>query len=508
MKFRLHPVTRKRLREFRRFRRAWVSFWILAVLYILSAAAELLSNSRPYWAKINGRTFFPIFRHYSEDQLIGSGIQTRPDYHAIAASHPDARMVFPPLAHGPLDISKPESIPLPRQVTVVFRRLPAVASVDFRPDGTIAKALGSGAFSNLLGAVTNRLAGALARRFANAAAPSVEQAWTTPNGVAVSASLPPYEPRAQPPRTVRVMMREKVEDSTARRVVFDPELTSGLEYWMTVPADIREGIAEKVKARLDTYVDPITVELADGAYRVSFEREDVRFPFRPVAGHPLGLDSAGRDVLARIIYGFRTSINFGLLLVVAAMGIGTIIGGAQGYFGGRIDLFGQRFTEIWENLPFLYVIMLLGSVFGRSFLLLLACYGLFNWIGISYYMRAEFLKLRRQPFVEGAICLGLPSRVVMFRHILPNALVPIITFAPFSLIGAVSSLAALDFLGFGLPPPMPSWGEMIGQAQEFKWAWWLAVYPGLALMLVILLCVFIGEGVRAAFDPRRFSHLE
>jgi microcin C transport system permease protein len=190
------------------------------------------------------------------------------------------------------------------------------------------------------------------------------------------------------------------------------------------------------------------------------------------------------------------------------MTVGTLIGAVQGYFGGRLDLLGQRLTEIWDNLPFLYVIMLLGSVFGRSLLLLLVCYGLFNWIGISYYMRAEFLRLRKQPFVEGALCLGLPAGKIMFRHILPNALVPIITFAPFSLIGAVNALAALDFLGFGLPPPTPSWGELLAQAQEFKWAWWLALYPGLALFVVILLCVFIGEGVRNAFDPRRFSRYE
>ena len=157
----------------------------------------------------------------------------------------------------------------------------------------------------------------------------------------------------------------------------------------------------------------------------------MRFPFRPVGPHLFGLDDSGRDVLARIFYGLRISLNFGLLLVVTSMVIGTIIGAVQGYYGGKFDLTGQRLTEIWEALPFLYVLILLGSVYGSSFILLLIVYGLFNWIGISYYMRAEFLRLRNQQFVEAAQCLGLPDRKILFRHILPNALVPLTTFFPF-----------------------------------------------------------------------------
>jgi microcin C transport system permease protein len=242
-------------------------------------------------------------------------------------------------------------------------------------------------------------------------------------------------------------------------------------------------------------------------YRITFNREDVRFPFRPVGPHLFGLDDSGRDVLARIFYGLRTSLNFGLLLVMASMVVGTIIGSIQGYYGGRVDLTGQRLTEIWEALPFLYVLILLGSVYGRSFVLLLVVYGLFNWIGISYYMRAEFLRLRNQQFVEAAQCLGLPDRKILFRHILPNALVPLTTFFPFSLVGAIGTLAALDYLGFGLPPPTASWGQLLAQAQGQAY-WWLILYPSLALFLVILLCVFIGEGVRNAFDPRKFTRLE
>ncbi|HOG50794.1 MAG TPA: ABC transporter permease subunit, partial [Lentisphaeria bacterium] len=135
-------------------------------------------------------------------------------------------------------------------------------------------------------------------------------------------------------------------------------------------------------------------------------------------------------------------------------------------------------------------------------------YALFNWIGISYYMRAEMLRLRRLPFVESARCLGLPGWKIVFRHILPNAVVPLITFFPFSLVGAIGSLAALDYLGFGLPPPTPSLGQLLQQAQSQRWAWWLILYPSATLFLVMLLGVFVGEGVREAFDPRQHSRLE
>ncbi|MBW1955878.1 MAG: ABC transporter permease subunit [Deltaproteobacteria bacterium] len=222
----------------------------------------------------------------------------------------------------------------------------------------------------------------------------------------------------------------------------------------------------------------------------------------------MGIDAAGRDVLARILYGLRTSLTFGLLLVAGSMALGIFAGAVQGYYGGVLDITAQRIIEIWSALPFLYIMILMGSVYGRSFSLLLFCYGLFNWIGISYYVRGEFLRLRRQAFVEAARCMGISTPKILFRHILPNALVPVITFFPFSLVGAIGALAALDYLGFGLPPPTPSWGELLFQAQQYRWAWWLILYPSCALFTVMLLGVFIGEGVRNAYDPKRYARME
>jgi microcin C transport system permease protein len=189
---------------------------------------------------------------------------------------------------------------------------------------------------------------------------------------------------------------------------------------------------------------------------------------------------------------------------------GVAIGAIQGYFAGVVDMLGQRAIEIWSALPFLYVMIFLGDVFGNEyrFTLLIVCYGMFNWIGVSYYVRAEFLKLRGRQFVDAARCLGIPARKIIARHMLPNALTPVITLFPFSLVGAIGSLAALDFLGFGLPPESASWGQLLRQAQDYRHAWWLIAYPSLALFTVMLLGTFIGEGARDAYDPRPPSRME
>ena len=234
----------------------------------------------------------------------------------------------------------------------------------------------------------------------------------------------------------------------------------------------------------------------------------VSFPFRPVPGHPFGIDAGGRDVYARVVHGMRIALLFGLALALFGMACGLVIGAIEGYFGGKTDIVLQRFTEIWSAMPFLYVMIFIGSTVGRSFTVLLVCYALFNWITVSYYMRAEFLRLRMRTFVEAAKVQGCSTLRIIIVHILPNALTPLITLFPFLLMGAIASLAALDFLGFGLPPMTPSCGELLAEAQQFRSAWWLILFPSLALFVVMLLTVLVGEGLRDAFDPRQKSRLE
>ena len=232
------------------------------------------------------------------------------------------------------------------------------------------------------------------------------------------------------------------------------------------------------------------------------------FPFRPVPEHPFGIDAGGRDVYSRVVHGMRIALLFGLVLSLTGMFFGLVVGAAEGYFGGIVDMLCQRFTEIWSAMPFLYVMIFIGATIGRSFTLLLICYAIFNWISVSYYMRAEFLRLRRRTFVEAAKVEGLSTLRILFVHILPNALTPLITLFPFLLMGAIGTLASLDFLGFGLPPMTPSCGELLAEAQQYRSAWWLVVFPSLALFIVMLLTVFVGEGLRDAFDPRQTSKLE
>jgi ABC-type microcin C transport system permease subunit YejE len=233
----------------------------------------------------------------------------------------------------------------------------------------------------------------------------------------------------------------------------------------------------------------------------------VSFPFHPCPGHPFGIDAGGRDVYSRVVHGMRIALLFGFLLAGSGLLFGVVIGALEGYFGGKTDILLQRFTEIWSALPFLYVMIFLGSTVGRSFSILLVSYAIFNWIAVSYYMRAEFLRLRSLPFVDAAKSLGFSNTRIIFSHILPNALTPLITLFPFLLMGAIGSLAALDFLGFGLPPMTPSCGELLNQAQQFRGAWYLVVFPASALFIVMLLAVLVGEGLRDAFDPRQHSRL-
>tara|TARA_B110000483_G_scaffold242126_1_gene326957 strand:+ start:1924 stop:2973 length:1050 start_codon:yes stop_codon:yes gene_type:complete len=225
-------------------------------------------------------------------------------------------------------------------------------------------------------------------------------------------------------------------------------------------------------------------------------------PHAPSFVHYLGTDSAARDVLSRLIHGFRICMLFSLVITTLGVLLGIVIGGIQGYIGGKTDLFMQRGIEVWSQLPFLYVIILIAEIYGRGFWLLVFIMCLFQWIGLSYYMRGEFLKLKQTTYVKSAKALGLSSRHIFFREILPNALTPLITLVPFSLIGGISLLTSLDFLGFGLQPPTPSWGELLNQGWKHLYAPWITLSTLGALSITLLLTTFIGEGVREAFDPR------
>jgi len=217
----------------------------------------------------------------------------------------------------------------------------------------------------------------------------------------------------------------------------------------------------------------------------------------------LGTDDQGRDVLARVIYGFRISVLFGFTLTLVSSAIGIAAGAVQGYYGGWTDLLFQRFIEVWSGMPQLYLLIILASVIEPSFLTLLVFLLLFSWMGLTGVVRAEFLRGRNLDYVRAAKALGVSDARVMSRHILPNAMVATLTFLPFILSGSVTVLASLDFLGFGLPPGSPSLGELVAQGRNNMQAPWLGLTAFFVLGGTLTLLIFIGEAVRDAFDPRK-----
>jgi len=230
---------------------------------------------------------------------------------------------------------------------------------------------------------------------------------------------------------------------------------------------------------------------------------DVPVPSPPTKDNFFGTDDRGRDVLARLIYGFRLSILFGLALTTVGTLLGILAGSIQGYFGGRIDLFFQRFIEIWSAMPELYLLIIFASIFKPSALLLLVLLSMFGWMGLSDYVRAEFLKSRNLDYVKAAKALGVGDITVMFRHLLPNGMTPVITFLPFRMSGAILALTSLDFLGLGVPPPSPSLGELLAQGKSNIDAWWLSLGTFIVLVGTLILLIFIGEALRETFDPRK-----
>ncbi len=467
-------------KRFRANRRGWWSLWIFVALYAASLCAGLFCCS-PH----------EVFPASVLDPHLRPAVVSAGHYPVAAAEYSPADLA----PDGNLTQS-PQRPPSPEEETA-SRTLRTSRGENGYPSFAQVRAWGdTNTFSSALSSpLPASVAEAAAARLRGEPAPAFEFAT---NGVsyrlaAVTRSDGQTVKRSNG-RTVRVYLR-RADWRTAK-----PEQE---------PAPSLRGLPPEAGGGVVRHSSLVTRHSAGPSGTApAVPLEPAVFPFRPIPGHPFGFDAAGRDVFSRVVYGARTAITFGLLLTLASLALGVAFGAVQGYFVRWVDIAGQRFTEIWSAIPFLYVMIFLGNAFGRSFGLLLACYAIFNWIGVASYVRAEFLRLRTRPFVDAARVQGLSHARIMFRHVLPNALTPLITLFPFLLVGAIGSLAALDYLGFGLPDGAPSWGELLQQAQAFRHAWWLVLWPSLALFLVMLLGVFVGEALRDAFDPRPVSALD
>jgi microcin C transport system permease protein len=226
-------------------------------------------------------------------------------------------------------------------------------------------------------------------------------------------------------------------------------------------------------------------------------------PGAPGADNWLGTDDRGRDLLAQLIYGFRVSVLFAFALTFTGVVLGVITGALQGYFGGRTDLAFQRFIEIWGSMPELYLLIIFSAIFAPSVALLLILLSLFGWMGLSDYVRAEFLRNRQMDYVRAARALGVADRQIILRHLLPNSLTPVVTFLPFRMSGAILALTSLDFLGLGVPPGTPSLGELLAQGKSNIDAWWISMATFGVLVITLLLLTLMGDALRDALDPRK-----
>ena len=226
-------------------------------------------------------------------------------------------------------------------------------------------------------------------------------------------------------------------------------------------------------------------------------------PSAPTTDNWLGTDDRGRDLLAQLIYGFRVSVLFALALTAIGTVLGIVTGAIQGYFGGRTDLAFQRFIEIWGSMPELYLLIIFSAVLAPSIGLLLVLLSLFGWMGLSDYVRAEFLRNRQMDYVRAARAMGLSHGQIIWRHVLPNSLTPVVTFLPFRMSAAILALTSLDFLGLGVPPGTPSLGELLSQGKNNIDAWWISISTFAVLVITLLLLTFMGDALRDALDPRK-----
>ena len=277
-----------------------------------------------------------------------------------------------------------------------------------------------------------------------------------------------------------------------------PETTFGGDF--ETEADYADSyVRELITSGNNWVIDPLIAYSYDS---INFASE-LPNPAPPSEQNLLGTDDRGRDVLARLVYGFRISVWFALALTAVGVFVGIMMGAVQGYFSGKLDLIMQRVIEVWSSMPELYLLIIFASIFQPSIWLLIILLSLFGWMGLSDYVRAEFLRGRNMDYVRAARAMGLTDFAIMKHHLLPNSLTPVITFLPFRVSGSILALTSLDFLGLGVPPTTPSLGELLSQGKENIEAWWLSLSTFIVLVGTLMLLIFIGEALREALDTRK-----
>ena len=408
--------------KFKHDKRAFISFLLLLILFIITTPAEFICNTRPIILVVEGKTFIPVLFSYSEKDF-GGTLLSEPDY-----------------------LSKK------------FRNL-----LDGIPE------------DNYFDSNDNNKSSSF------------------------DINLDDFEEQ-EPVFSIEIDdFEDEVNEShispNTNGVILKPS-KKPLDYWALwppvrydykyIPTESKTG--NVVLAAPYKTIDTATSQVIESSW---------------IDGHYLGTDDRGRDVLARLVYGLRISMIFGISIAITGTIIGCLLGGTQGYFGGWIDLIGQRLTEIWGSIPRLYILIILSSFLVPSALLLFLILNLTAWMGIAAYIRAEFLKIRNFEYVKSAKAMGVSNFRIMRKHILPNALTPVITFFPFEVTAGILALVSLDFLNLGVPSPAPSIGELLAQGKANLQAIWILLPTFITLTATLTMLTFVGEGIRNAFDPKR-----
>jgi microcin C transport system permease protein len=428
-----------KITKFRADKRAFISFLVLFTAFIVTLPTELLCNVRPIVLSVDGSLYFPVFKRYGERDF-GGLLPSEPDYKSKS---------FKRLLSGVQESDKSLG---------QTKKTNSIELDDFEDDSL---SLGMDDFED----------------------ESIEE-----NSLALD--MDDFEDE------INVSTKESPSALSDSNLDNAHKLSKPRDYWILWPP-----------IRYDYKYIPTESKIGVVALAAPYEtksyKEGETILSSWVDGHYLGTDDRGRDVLARLIYGFRISLIFGLSLAITGTIVGCMLGGVQGYFGGWIDLIGQRFMEIWGSMPRLYLLIILSSLLTPSLFLLFFILNLTAWMGIAAYIRAEFLKSRNLEYVKAAKAMGVSNFEIMRRHILPNSLTPVVTFFPFEVTAGILALVSLDYLNLGVPSPSPSMGELLAQGKNNLQADWIILPTFLTLTITLSLLTFVGEGVRNAFDPKK-----
>ncbi|MFH0765312.1 MAG: ABC transporter permease subunit [Calditrichota bacterium] len=454
---------RKRLRRFRSIKRGYYSFLFIVGLYILSFFSPMLINYRALAVRYEGRIYFPALKYYPGLKF-GQDVYGETNYRELKRrfkfENKGNWVLMPLYPFGPNE-SLTDNDPLIRLDDITDR---------FK-------------FVNYLRNPADSLSEYMVNQLSPKLRADIQTApdYLNPEKSLVKATVKEMNDILKGVSLYKLGFAsdDKLSESALKRARSDP-MTWNLR-WLNreILSDVWPGAIVKNRQP----------------------------PTPPTRFHWFGSDDRGRDVFARIFYGFNISMSFALLIVSVTYLVGISVGAALGYFGGKFDIIMQRFIEIWSSIPFLYTVIIISSIVQPNFFLLVGLLCAFGWTGLTWYIRGEFYREKARDYVHAAIAIGVNDRNIVFKHILPNALTPVIAFGPFAIVGGIASLVSLDYLGFGLPPPTPSWGELVNQGMANIFSWWLVLCPLGAMFVTLLAVVFIGEAIRQALDPREYSRL-